>query len=476
MEKVRARFLTMFFVISVVCLAFVAWSDISLVFAQTKHSDQIQSHSIGNLQETFVDIANTVKSSVVLVKVEESFRHPPVPGKGAPKGEIPIEVSGSGIVIDEKGHILTCEHVIKEARGVYVVFLDAQEFCAKVVGKDAVTDLAVLKIEPPQGLTKANLGDSDRVRVGEWAIAIGNPYGMNRTVRVGIVSGIGPVGEGREFDFIETDASIARGDSGGPALNIKGEVIGVMSSLRNNVGLIVPINVAKEIAGKLIKDGKVTRGYLGVRMQSLTTDLAKEFGLEGKDGVLVGEVKAGSPAAESGMEPGDVIVKFDGKGVTNPRDLLRLVAKTPPHKKSRVRIVRDGQSKTLDVKVGEAEETSVLAEMIRKEYGVVAQEITPKLIKQFGLKQDEGVVISKVAIGTPASRAGVRPGDVIIELGKKRVANLEDYYLAFSETERGRNVLMLTKRGERTFYVVIKVLSPQSAKEHMLTYGCPGAP
>ena len=448
----KAKFMAIPFIILI-----IIGPAISTPFAQTNSSHQASLPPLESLQKTFVDIAHRVRSSVVCVKVEESFIHPTVPGKKVPKGEIPIEAKGSGIVIDEKGHILTCYHVIKEAKSIRVVVFGGQELSAQVVGKDATTDLAVLKVESLKGLTKACLGDSDKIKIGEWAIAIGNPYGMDQAIRVGIISGIGPLEEGTHvFDFIQTDASIAPGDSGGPALNIKGEVIGIISSTHHKVGLMIPINVAKEVAEELIAKGKVTRGFLGVRPQSLTLDLAKEFGFDGKEGVLVGGIVEDAPADKGGIEIGDIILRFNKEKVTNARELSRLVARTPPNKTVEIQLFRNGHLKTLDIKIGEAKEIPVLAERISEEYGMVAQEITPELMKRFGLKEGKGVVISKVTPGTPASRAGVWPGDVIVEVRKKKIRGLEDYCHILDEIERGRNVLMLIKRGERTFYVVVK--------------------
>lgn len=426
-----------------------------VTFFSTSMAEKIS--SMESLQSTFVDIAKKVKPSVVCVKVEESFIHPPVPRKEVPRGEIPIEAKGSGIIIDEKGHILTCYHVIKEAKGIEVVLFDGQEFPAEVIGKDATTDLAVLKIESKKGLTKTKLGDSDKINPGEWAIAIGNPYGLDQSMRVGIISGIGPFKEEpQEFDFIQIDAGVAPGDSGGPALNIKGEVIGVISSTHNKVGLVIPINIAKEIAREIIEKGEVTRGYLGVRAQSLTSDLAREFGFDGKQGVLVGGIIEDSPADKGGIEVGDIMVRFNMKKVTNTRELSRLVAKTPPDKTVKIELFRDKHLKNLDIKIGEAKQIPVLAERLSEEYGMVAQEITPEFMKRFGLEEGKGVVISKVKAGTPASRAGVRPGDIIIELGKKKIRSIDDYCHILDEIGMDKNVLMLIRRGERTFYTVVK--------------------
>ena len=451
----KTKCLVVSFIVLVTYL--MIWPGISQAFAQTDSSHQISSPSVESLQKTFVDIASRVRPSVIRVKVEGSFIHPAVPGKKVPKGEIPLEAKGSGIVIDEKGHILTCYHVIKGAKGIRVVVFDGQEFSAEVVGKDATTDLAVLKIESQKGLTKAKLGNSDKTKTGEWAIAIGNPYGLDRTMRVGIISGIGPFEEKtQQFDFIQTDASIAPGDSGGPTLNIKGEVIGIISSASDKVGLIIPINVAKEIAKELIAKGKVTRGFLGVRLQSLTLDLAKEFGFDGKEGVLIGGIIEDTPADKGGIEVGDIIVRFNNKRVANARELSRLVAKAPPDKTAKIQLFRSKHLKTVNIKIGDAKEIPLLAERISKQYGMIAQEITPELMKRFGLEEGKGVVISKVTPATPASRAGVWPGDVIVEVEKKKIRSFEDYCHILDEIEMGRNVLMLMERGEKTFYVVVK--------------------
>ncbi|MFQ6111488.1 MAG: S1C family serine protease, partial [Nitrospinota bacterium] len=274
------------------------------------------------LEEAFAAVADRVSPAVVSVVSRGAGRHPRVPGHKTPEGEIPRRGSGTGFIMDKRGYILTNNHVVDGAREVRVVLADDREFEATVVGGDFRSDVAVLKIEAPEELPVVPLGDSDKIHIGQWAIAIGNPFGLARTVTVGVISGVGRSGLGVATyeNFIQTDASISPGNSGGPLLNLKGEVIGVNTAIfsrASGIGFAIPINMARRVARQLISQGRVVRGFLGVIIQPLTSELARKFGMKTRKGALVGDLLEGGPAERSGIQRGDIILRFDGQEVEN---------------------------------------------------------------------------------------------------------------------------------------------------------------
>jgi len=371
---------------------------------------------------------------------------------------------GSGFIIDADGSILTNNHVVENAQKIVVKLSDDQEYEAKVVGRDAKTDIAIIKIDAKAALTAASLGDSDHLDVGEWVVAIGNPFGLDSTVTSGIVSAKGRhIGQGPYDNFIQTDASINPGNSGGPLINLRGEVIGINTAIFSRtggnmgIGFAIPINLAKELLPQLRGKGKVTRGYLGVLIQKVTPEIAESLGMDRGYGALVANVSKDGPADKAGVKVGDVIVEFDGKEVKDSGDLPIIVARTAVDKKIRMKVLRDKKELTLNVAVGELKDEEVVASVPEKgELGMTVQRLTPQLAENLGLDKTDGVVVTAVEPGSAADEAGVRRGDVIVEVDRKPVRGVEEYRKAIAGSRKGRGVLFLVRRGESTLFLALK--------------------
>ena len=371
---------------------------------------------------------------------------------------------GSGFIIDADGSILTNNHVVENAQKIVVKLSDDQEYEAKVVGRDAKTDIAIIKINAKAALTAASLGDSDHLDVGEWVVAIGNPFGLDSTVTSGIVSAKGRhIGQGPYDNFIQTDASINPGNSGGPLINLRGEVIGINTAIFSRtggnmgIGFAIPINLAKELLPQLRGKGKVTRGYLGVLIQKVTPEIAESLGMDRGYGALVANVSKDGPADKAGVKVGDVIVEFDGKEVKDSGDLPIIVARTAVEKKIRMKVLRDKKEVTLNVAVGELKDEEVVASVPEKgELGMTVQKLTPQLAENLGLDKTDGVVVTAVEPGSAADEAGVRRGDVIVEVDRKPVRGVEEYRKAIAGSRKGRGVLFLVRRGESTLFLALK--------------------
>ena len=371
---------------------------------------------------------------------------------------------GSGFIIDADGSILTNNHVVENAQKIVVKLADDQEYEAKVVGRDAKTDIAIIKINAKAALTAASLGDSDHLDVGEWVVAIGNPFGLDSTVTSGIVSAKGRhIGQGPYDNFIQTDASINPGNSGGPLINLRGEVIGINTAIFSRtggnmgIGFAIPINLAKELLPQLRGKGKVTRGYLGVLIQKVTPEIAESLGMDRGYGALVANVSKDGPADKAGVKVGDVIVEFDGKEVKDSGDLPIIVARTPVDKKIRMKVLRDKKEVTLNVAVGELKDEEVVASVPEKgELGMTVQKLTPQLAENLGLDKTDGVVVTAVEPGSAADEAGIRRGDVIVEVDRKPVRGVEEYRKAIAGSRKGRGVLFLVRRGESTLFLALK--------------------
>jgi len=371
---------------------------------------------------------------------------------------------GSGFIIDADGFILTNNHVVENAQKIVVKLSDDQEYEAKVVGRDAKTDIAIIKINAKAALTAASLGDSDHLDVGEWVVAIGNPFGLDSTVTSGIVSAKGRhIGQGPYDNFIQTDASINPGNSGGPLINLRGEVIGINTAIFSRtggnmgIGFAIPINLAKEVLPQLRGKGKVTRGYLGVLIQKVTPEIAESLGMDRGYGALVANVSKDGPADKAGVKVGDVIVEFDGKEVKDSGDLPIIVARTAVDKKIRMKVLRDKKEITLNVAVGELKDEEVVASVPEKgELGMTVQKLTPQLAENLGLDKTDGVVVTAVEPGSAADEAGVRRGDVIVEVDRKPVRGVEEYRNAIAGSRKGRGVLFLVRRGESTLFLALK--------------------
>ena len=335
-------------------------------------------------------------------------------------------------------------------------------FEGEVIGKDPKTDIALIKVETDNDLPFTKLGDSDSLEVGEWVMAIGNPFGFEHSVTVGVVSAKGRVlGAGPYDDFIQTDASINPGNSGGPLINTKGEVIGINTAIiaqAQGIGFAIPINMAKEIVPQLKEKGRVVRGWLGVMVQKVTTELADSFGLKEGKGALVGKVEEGSPAEKGGIKKGDIIIKFDGKEIKEMSSLPRIVAGTPVDKKVSIIVFRNGKEKKLKVKIGEMPEEKTMAFERKREknLGMTVQELTPELASRLGLYDEEGLIVGKVEPDGPADEAGIRRGDIIKEVNRKPISSMKDYSEVLERIKPDENILFFIRRGEDTLYVVLK--------------------
>ena len=384
-------------------------------------------------------------------------------GGPGPRGPFRQKSLGSGFIIDRDGSILTNNHVVENAQKIVVKLADEREFEAKVIGKDAKTDVAVIKINARENFPVAPLGDSDRLEVGEWVMAIGNPFGLDNTVTSGIVSAKGRHIGGPYDNFIQTDASINPGNSGGPLINLRGEVVGINSAIYSRsggnigIGFAIPINLVKELLPQLKGKGKVTRGYLGVLIQKVTPEIAESLGMDKAKGALVADVTKGGPAETAGIKVGDVITEFDGKEIRDSNELPIIVARTAVDKKVRVKVVRDKKEIALTIPVGEMKEEEVVASTGEKgELGLTVQQVTPQIAESLGLERADGVVITAVESGSPADDAGLRRGDIIMEVDRKPVRKVADFRKAVGEVKKGKGVLFLVRRGESTLFLALK--------------------
>ena len=374
---------------------------------------------------------------------------------------------GSGFIISKDGYILTNNHVVGDQDKITVKLSDGRKFDAKLIGADAESDVALIKIDADD-LPTLPLGNSDELEVGDWVLAIGNPFGLKHTVTAGIVSAKGrsDVHIAEYEDFIQTDAAINPGNSGGPLLNLKGEVIGINTAIVSRsggymgIGFAIPINMALAIKDQLIKNGKVVRGWLGVVIQDLTEDMAEQFGLKNAKGVLIAEVSKDSPADKAGLKHGDVIVEFDGHAVENVGQFRNQVALTPPGKKVEMVVIRDGKRKTLRVKIGNREKSPVVAALEGKtldKLGIEVQNLTKDLADQLGYENGEGVLIADVRPGSPADEAGLRRGALILEANRRTVRNVKELTEALADSVKTKRVLLLV-RNPRSSYAQFVLL------------------
>jgi serine protease Do len=376
---------------------------------------------------------------------------------------------GSGFVISGDGYIVTNNHVIEEVDKIEVHFLDKKVLEAEIVGRDPKTDVALIRVKTDQELSYLPLGDSDRIRPGDWVVAVGNPFGLEHTVTAGIVSAKhrqinDPRSESRRFDdFIQTDAAINPGNSGGPLLNLQGEVVGINTAINpraNTIGFAVPINLAKDVLPQLRATGRVSRGWLGVYIQEITPEIAEQLELGDKSGALISKVEPGSPADEAGMQRYDVIVAFNGQPISSMEELPRRVAAAPVGSKADVVVLRKGSRKELSVKLGELEEGEKLAQGgggPSEEAGISGlqvQRVTPEMAEQLGLDEAAGVVVTSVEPGSPGDEAGLRRGDVILEVNQRAVESVDQFREALGDPEKG--ALLLVRRGNADIFVPLK--------------------
>jgi serine protease Do len=378
--------------------------------------------------------------------------------------EFKVPSLGSGFVISSDGYILTNNHVVDGVDEIKVHFSDSSVRDAKIIGQDPKTDLALIQVADAKDLKSLPLGDSDAILPGDFVVAIGNPFGLDHTVTMGIVSAKGrELGQGPYDDYIQTDAAINPGNSGGPLLDMSGAVIGINSAINpqaNTIGFAVPINIAKEILPQLKANGAVTRGWLGVTVQEVTPELAAALKLDVKEGALVAQTAPDSPADKAGIKRGDVIQTFAGKAVGRPRDLSRSVAATEVGKKVPITVLRDGKSVDLEVTIEKLAATpEEQARGPRREsagteaLGMQVEDLDDELRQQFGLGDAKGVVIAGIEPGGPAADAGLRPGDLVVEVDRKPVESAQE--LEKRVAAGGDSILFLVRRGDGTMFVAV---------------------
>jgi serine protease Do len=433
---------------------------------------------------SFSKIAETVKPSVVNISTERTvkgggrvFEHffgnpfgndknfedmfPPF-FRNNPAPDFKQQSLGSGFVIDQKGYIVTNNHVVEDADKIKVKLAGGQEYDAQVVGRDPNTDLALIKISGAKNLTPLPLGDSDQLKVGSWVTAIGSPFGLEQTVTAGIVSAKGrTIGSGPYDDFIQTDASINPGNSGGPLVNMEGQVIGINTAIiarGQGIGFAIPINMARGIIDQLMESGEVTRGWMGVGIQELTPELAEYYGIQEPKGVIVTQVYKGDPADLGGIQPNDLIVSIDGKPVSTPKELSMQIANSPVGKQTKIELFRNGKKKTVHVTLSKRKEGELTARGETADtantFGLSVETLTPETAQQLGYSESEtGVVVTAAEPGGKADAAGLRRGDIIKEVNRVTVENQEAFYTEVNRDKTRPTVKILFKRGNYGFYV-----------------------
>jgi len=390
----------------------------------------------------------------------DRFKHPEVPR------ERKTASLGSGVIVSSNGYILTNSHVIKDAEEIKVLLSDKREFQGKIIGTDPRTEVAVIKIDA-QDLPTISWGDSDKLKVGEVVMAIGSPFGLNQTVTMGIVSAVGRanVGIADYEDFIQTDAAINPGNSGGALVNARGELVGINTAIFSTtggyqgIGFAIPSNMAKAVMDSLIKTGKVIRGWLGVSIQPLTPELAKQFNLEKEyGGALVGDVIENSPAEKAGIIRGDVIIEYNGKKVDEPYNLRNTVANTPPGEIAELKVIRNGKIETIKVMIGELPTEAQKAPTIEYKNvlrGISVRELTPELYRQMNISEKiKGVIIAEISPDSPAE-GKLMEDDIIQEINRKAIANLKDYESIVSEIKPDEIVLLLVFRKGSSVFITI---------------------
>lgn len=370
---------------------------------------------------------------------------------------------GSGFSIGD-GYIFTNNHVVAGADEITVKLSDGREFKGQLKGTDEKLDLALVRIETKETLPVAPLGDSDALEVGEWVMAIGNPFGLAQTVTAGIISAKGRwIGSGPYDDFLQTDASINPGNSGGPLFNAKGEVVGINTAIvagGQGIGFAIPINMAKAVLTQLKETGKVTRGWLGVSVQPVTPELAKSFGMKKEQGALVAEVIKDSPAEKAGLKVGDVILEFDGTLIKDMHELPRLAAVMPVGKKAVVKVLRNGKNIEKTVTIAKMQDEAAAPEQtaeIHKKLGIVVADLTKELAARLRTSETEGVVVTEIQSGGAAEGAGISQGDIIKQVNGTTVSNSAEYAKAIASLKKGEVVRFLLRRGNSSLFVAFKV-------------------
>jgi serine protease Do len=435
---------------------------------------------------SFADLADQVKHSVVNISTTQVVKGSPLSPFGpdspfkdffgdeffkhhfgeVPQQEMKTHALGSGFVVDASGLILTNNHVIEKATEIKVKLDTGKEYTAVVLGHDPKTDLALIRVKPDGDFPKpVPLGDSEAIRVGDWVMAVGNPFGLGQTVTVGVISAKGRIiGAGPYDDFLQTDTAINPGNSGGPLFDMLGQVVGINTAIiaqGQGIGFAIPINLAKELLPQL-ESGKIVRGWLGLSIQNLTPELAQSFDLKDIKGVLVSGVLPDGPAEKVGLAEGDVITAFNGKPVDSAHALSRLAAVTPPNTKVTLDIVRKNGTKSIQVSLGTMPQLSdegggSSAQQKPASWGIEVQNMTPEMARELGVSsREKGVVITQVAPGSAAAAAGLQPGDIVKEVNRQSIKNRTDFEKALGGSQGGRRLLLLVRRGQASLYVVLQ--------------------
>lgn len=370
---------------------------------------------------------------------------------------------GSGFIIESSGLIITNNHVVEGADDIVVRLSTEKEYHAEIIGRDPKTDVAVIKIKGGGNFPALSLGDSSKLRIGDWVVAIGNPFGLEHTVTAGILSARGRViGAGPYDDFLQTDAPINPGNSGGPLLNLEGEVVGINTAIvggGTGIGFAIPTNLARDIVAQLKDKGRVVRGWLGVLIQKVTPEIAKSLKMESPRGALVADVSKDGPAAKVGIKRGDVIVNFNGKEIKEWSELPPTVAATPVGTEVKVKVIRDAKEMTFELKIAELKDEKMASAepSSSSDLGLTLKDLTPEQAARMGLSEKEGVVITGLADGSPAAESGLKPGDVILEINRREVKSIAEYRKAVSGVAKGETVLFLVKRGQSTLFYTVEV-------------------
>ena len=368
---------------------------------------------------------------------------------------------GSGFIIDKEGFVVTNNHVIEDADQIKVKLKDEREYDATIVGRDPNTDIALLKIDSGEDLPTAKLGDSDELKVGQWVVAIGSPFGLEHTVTAGIVSAKGRViGSGPYDDFIQTDASINPGNSGGPLLNLNGEVVGINTAIvagGHGIGFAIPVNLAKGIIVALKTEGEVTRGWLGVAIQDLNGDMAEYYEVENKKGVFVMDVFEGDPADKAGIKPKDIILEVNGQKIKTSRRLTSMIAGIPVGETAKIKILRDGKEKTVKVKIVKRDETKLASRGRPKEqaqeFGIRVSNLTPEIAQRLNIAETSGVIVTEIQSGGKGEEADIRVGDIIKEINRRPIETVSDYQEILSQVDSGESVNLFIRRKNAGFLV-----------------------
>ena len=436
-----------------------------------------------SLGQAFVEVAKKVQPAVVNITTEKTITVKPWDKygedffKGSPFedffrgfGFSPRErgkeyqqkqrSGGSGVIVDKEGYVLTNNHVVEGADKVKVRLNDGREFTATVKGQDSRTDLAVLNIKA-KDLPVATLGDSDNLEVGEWAIAIGSPFGLDHTVTVGVISAKGRsgLGTGTYEDFIQTDASINPGNSGGPLINIDGEVVGINAMIiqpGTGIGFAIPINMAKQILNDLIKQGKVVRPWLGISVQDLTPEMAEQFQVKEKEGVIVAQVHQGTGAEKAGLASGDIIKSVDEKVIKNTNELVKEIQKKKVGQKVKLSVIRDGKTMTIEINTTSMPDKpeAIKEKEVEEKLGARMQELTPPLAARYRISSEikYGVVVISVEEGSPADDMGLQEGDVILEINRKKIETVKDFEKTIMDINLEKGIVFRLHRRGNTFY------------------------